>query len=396
MKPIIYNLNNIRPPLTGVGRYSIELIRETLVQRPNIIVAKNGKLHIGNNLELQINSFDSVMVEQTAAPNVSRSQRSRNLRAMVGNIPFSRTLFQTLDRYQFAQLRKLPMANGSAYHDLNYSLSPESANNVSTVYDLSNVICPETHPKHRIDNLNAYFNKLKIGACQIIAISHSTKSELMEHYGIAENRIGVTHLAADKNFHPRGENECQGSLSARNLNYKKYVLCVGTMEPRKNLSTILTAYEALDPQLQQEYPLVMAGPFGWKSTELEDRINCLHKSGVVRQLGFVQQSELPTLYAGAAVFVYPSLYEGFGLPLLEAMQSGCPCVTSNIGALAEVSAECALQVDPRKSDDVAEQLIRLLSDPKLNLDYANLGQQRAKSFSWTKTASQTCDIYDSL
>jgi alpha-1,3-rhamnosyl/mannosyltransferase len=159
---------------------------------------------------------------------------------------------------------------------------------------------------------------------------------------------------------------------------------------------VLNAYQRLDKQVQQEFPLVMVGPLGWKSSVLEKRIAELNDLGVVRQLGFVAQNDLPFLYAGAAAFVYPSLYEGFGLPLLEAMQSGCPCITSNTGALAEVSNGSAIQVDPQKSDDIAQQLNLLLHGPDLRSYYANSGQQRASDFTWAKTASQTCKIYDSL
>lgn len=394
MKAMVYNLNNIRRPLTGIGRYSVELIREMLEQRLTVIVAKNGKLHTGRSLGVLLNSFDESSVDLPSLTNVKNEVWKRKLRSMVGRIPFSRSFYRSIDRYQFEQLRKSPIACGSGHHDLNYSLSPKEPFNVSTVYDLSNVICPETHPYHRIRDLNAYFEQLKMGAAQIIAITNSTKYELMEHYGIAESRINVTHLAADKYFHPRGESECE--LSSYELNYKKYVLCVGTLEPRKNFSTVLSAYESLDIELQQEFPLVMVGPLGWKSEKLEARIRRLHDLGVVKQLGFVSQLELPILYAGAMAFVYPSLYEGFGLPLLEAMQSGCPSITSNMGALAEVSDGCAVQVDPRNSDDVAEPLSRLLSDSEFHLAYADLGLQRAKSFSWAKTASETCKIYDSL
>jgi alpha-1,3-rhamnosyl/mannosyltransferase len=140
----------------------------------------------------------------------------------------------------------------------------------------------------------------------------------------------------------------------------------------------------------------MVGPLGWKSTALEKRMRQLNDLGVVKQLGFVAQKKLPMLYSGATAFVYPSLYEGFGLPLLEAMQSGCPCITSNTGALAEVSNGSAIQVDPQKSDDIAQQLNLLLHDPDLRSYYANSGQQRASNFTWAKTALKTCEIYDSL
>jgi glycosyltransferase involved in cell wall biosynthesis len=396
MKPIIYNLNNIRPPLTGIGRYSIELIREMLIQRPNLTAIKNGKSHTGSNLAALLMSFDAPTKKQPSTSHADQLISARKLRSIIGNIPLSRSIYRKLDRYYFSLLSKPLITNGAAYHDLNYSLSPKSSSCVSTVYDLSNVICPETHPAHRVNYLNSYFEKLRSGDSKIITISDAVKSELMEYYGISNDRIDVTHLAADSSFHPRTAQECRSTLEAHTLSYKKYVLCVATVEPRKNLSAVLSAYELLDKHVQQEFPLVMVGPLGWKSTALEKRIRQLNDLGVVKQLGFVAQKKLPMLYSGATAFVYPSLYEGFGLPLLEAMQSGCPCITSNAGALAEVSNGSAIQVDPQKSDDIAQQLNLLLHNADLHSYYVNAGQQRASNFTWAKTAFKTCEIYDSL
>jgi len=396
MTPIIYNLNNIRPPLTGIGRYSIELIREMLIQRPNLTAIKNRKAHTGTNLAALLMSFDAPTKTRPSTSYAGQLISARKLRGIIGSIPLSRSIYRKVDSYYFSVLSKPFISNGATYHDLNYSLSPKSSSWVSTVYDLSNVVCPETHPAHRVNYLNNYFEKLRSGDSKIITISHAVKSELIEFYGISNNRIHVTHLAADGSFHPRTAQDCDSILAAHALSYKKYVLCVATLEPRKNLSAVLNAYQRLDKQVQQEFPLVMVGPLGWKSSVLEKRIAELNDLGVVRQLGFVAQNDLPFLYAGAAAFVYPSLYEGFGLPLLEAMQSGCPCITSNTGALAEVSNGSAIQVDPKKSDDIAQQLNLLLHDPDLRSYYANSGQQRASDFTWAKTASQTCKIYDSL
>lgn len=401
MRPIIYNLNSIRPPLTGIGRYSVELLRELLIQRPNITVIKNGERHSGKDLSILLDKLDSFSITGQRGSLINANNSASRVRKTIGNIPLSRSIYRALDTLRFAKASRSFAKLNTAHHDLNYSLNPKTSNNlkrinVSTIYDLSNRICPETHPKHRVQYLNRYFSNLRASESQIITISNSVKSELVEYYGIAESRIHVTHLAADERFHLRSIDDCHPTLEAYNLKYKKYVLCVATLEPRKNLSRVLDAYEALSKETQKEFPLVMAGTPGWKSAALEDRIGRLHHSGLIKKLEFVQQSSLPFLYAGAAAFIYPSLYEGFGLPLLEAMQSGCPCITSNTGALAEVSGEHAIQVDPLQSDDIAHQLNRLLREPDLNYYYSMSGQQRAKDFTWSKTAQMTSEIYDSL
>jgi alpha-1,3-rhamnosyl/mannosyltransferase len=173
-------------------------------------------------------------------------------------------------------------------------------------------------------------------------------------------------------------------------------LCVGTLEPRKNLSGVLDAFCQLDPELQRQYPLAIAGPPGWKSTQLESRIDKLENLAVVKRLGYVANDHLPALYSAARVFIYPSFYEGFGLPLLEAMQCGCPCITSDKEALAEVAGDAAVLVNPHHIDEISEELIKLLESPEKSARYSQLAKQRAGYFSWQKTVQQTWHVYASI
>ncbi len=396
MKPVLYKLSGIRAPLTGIGRYSLELIRSSSKQERKLLAFKQGKLLEGQHLLQELANLESVSLPTHNTDKLN----SRKLRSIVGNIPFSRQFYRALDNLRFEKATASLRDRSVIYHDLNYSLNQAltstTRSSVSTVYDLSNIVCPQTHPRHRVDYLNSYLEKLSKTDAQIITISNAVKSDLIEHYSIESDRISVTHLAADKQFRPRSEIECTEVLDAHSLYYKKYVLCVATLEPRKNLLSVINAYEGLDPHLQNEYPLAMVGPFGWKSAPLEKKLAKLNEAGVIRHLGFVSQLDLPTLYSGASAFLYPSLYEGFGLPLLEAMKSGCACITSNEGALAEISSNSAIEVNALEHDDIGHHLNRLLQDPKLNSYHVSLGLERAKSFSWRQTASKTADVYDRL
>lgn len=392
MKPIVYNLSGIRRPLTGVGRYAAELLRAVTRIRLKTAAVKRSGIYSDDAL-LQL--LDDLESTKNSRRSKGSGDTANNVRKILGNVPSSRSVYRTLDRIKFRQLSAPLMAQGALCHDLNYSLHPGDCH-ISTVYDLSNVTTPETHPRHRIQYLDAYFKRLRTSHSQIITISEAVKIELIRELGIDAARIHVTHLAASDNFKARPAVDCQSVLAENRLAHKKYVLCVATLEPRKNLSTLLKAYAALDQATQQEFPLVMAGAFGWKSSALEQQMRRLHKKGVIKQLGFVPQCDLPVLYSGAAAFVYPSLYEGFGLPLLEAMQSGCACITSNSGALAEVSAGHAIEVDALSGDQIAHELNRLLHDSELNSYYAQMGEQRARDFSWAKTAQDTCAVYNSF
>ena len=392
MKQIVYNLSGIRAPLTGVGRYATELIKAVVKNRPETTAVRRGNLYSDESL---IELLDSLESRRNDTKTKYSKRATDKLRKHIGHVPWSRSVYRTLDRMEFKQCSKPLVAKGSLAHDLNYSLNPDHCD-ISTVYDLSNITTPRTHPSHRIQYLNAYFKRLKTSQCHIVTISEAIKTELIEKFSINEARIDVTHLAANEAFSALSAANCKQVLDENGLAYKKYVLCVATLEPRKNLSTLLKAYEALDSETQREFPLVVAGTFGWKSSALDKRMHHLHKKGVIKRLGFVTQCDLPKLFSAASVFVYPSLYEGFGLPLLEAMQSGCACITSNSGALAEVSAGHTIEIDVLNADQIAHELNRLLQDSELNSYYEQMGQQRARDFSWTKTAKQTCAIYDSL
>lgn len=385
MKSIIYNLHNIRTPITGIGRYTIELLRGSLNSNINASLAYGGKLFSQDSIESLLEKLELQSV-----------QAKTDWRKIVGKIPFSRELYRQLDGIRFSKLMFQQLQDGAIYHDLNYSPCATANLSVSTIYDLSFIRFPETHPRHRVQFLKKYLNKLVANKQSIITISNSIKTELVTDYQIDENCIHVTHLAADESYYPRSEAECASILNHYGLKYKEFILSVCTLEPRKNLNRVVDAFCKLKPSLQQAYPLVIVGMRGWKSSQLESKINRLQKQGLIIRLGFVPQSDLPKLYSSAKIFIYPSLYEGFGLPLLEAMQSGCACLTSNTGALAEVSNNNAFQIDPLSTDDIINGMERLLIDSNLNSHHEKIGQARSKDFSWARTISQTHQIYNEL
>lgn len=393
MSPVVYSLSRIKPPLTGIGRYAFELLSEVAKTHYNAVAIKEGKLYTDEDLHKLLSSLERT---DKATPKSALFQQ--RVKALFGKLPFSRKAYQYFDQRRFFYLSQGLLESGAIHHDLNYSAVPSAVSSksrfVCTVYDASHVVCPETHPSHRVRYLERYFRNLLDRDSHVITISHAVKSDLVNLLGFDDDQIDVTHLAADAAFHPRSVSDCDASLQSFGLVYRRYLLCVATLEPRKNLGRVLDAYEALDRATKRRYPLVLVGAAGWKSDRLKARIQDLKAQGVVIPLGYVAQSALPTLYAGAAAFVYPSLYEGFGLPLLEAMQSGTPCITSNNGALAEVANDGAILVNPEDVNELTHQLSELLTNKELRSTIGTLGLRRAQFFSWSKTASDTCAIYD--
>ena len=354
-----------------------------------------GQAFSGSSLERLLSDLEESNHQSPGKTGAMPNNATRLLRNTLSNLPYSRSAYSAIHRHSLTKTSQRWLAAGAKHHDLGYSLDPREGH-ISTVYDLSNIVCASAHPKNRVRHLNAYFTKLRDSYSPVITISNAVKYELMKYYGIDKSRIQVTHLAASNAFCPRSITACRTTLENYSLTYKRYILCVATLEPRKNLARVLDAYSALDPETQAEYPLAMAGTVGWKSAALAKRAERLHEAGHIKQLGFVPQHDLPILYSGAAAFVYPSLYEGFGLPLLEAMQSGCPSITSNNGALAEVAGDGAILVEPTDVEELAYRLQQVLSDTDLQDNTRQLGLQRAKDFTWSKTARETCKVYDRL
>ena len=185
-------------------------------------------------------------------------------------------------------------------------------------------------------------------------------------------------------------------LQRYGLVHGRYLLFVGTLEPRKGVDTLLDAWQALPVEVQREYPLVLAGASGWKNLDLCRQIERLVANNGLRHLNFVPAVELPQLYAGAALFAYPSRYEGFGLPVLEAMQSGVPVICTADTSMTEITGDSALLISAGDRDGLRELLLQVLSDDALRQNLAREGLQRAKAFSWQRCAEQTLNIYRAL
>ncbi|RBP51002.1 glycosyltransferase family 4 protein [Arenicella xantha] len=381
IKPI-YNLNSIRPPITGVGRYTLELINGQLTQNQPVVAVYQGKLYQGQTLKRLTKS----LLETTISTN-------GNLRKLIGSLPFSRDIYHHLKKAEFRRIRSRIEPKPLIEHDVNYA-NPNA--DVITLFDTSHINARSSHPRHRVTFLDRYFKQLLANQRSIITISEAVKQELITHCSIEPERIHVTPLAADANYHPRTESSCSQRLISYGINYHQYVLSLATVEPRKNLSRSIDAYLNLPPATRQQFPLVIAGAPGWKSSSLMTRINLLAEQGEITYLGYVSERDLPFLYAGSTVFLYPSLYEGFGLPLLEAMQSGSACVTSNSGALAEVSNGAALEVDPTNVIDITTAISTLLTNPESNAQHRQLAIDRANHFSWSHTVELTRAVYESI
>lgn len=230
-------------------------------------------------------------------------------------------------------------------------------------------------------------------AARIITISQQSKRDIVRQFGVPPEKVSVTYLGAAADFKPLPAVEIEAVR--RQYGLDRFILTVGSLEPRKNIVRLLQALARLH-QAGLRLPLVHAGPPGWLYGDILAEVERLGLKDSVRFLGRVPKSDLARLYNAAAVFAYPSLYEGFGLPVLEAMASGCPVITSSVSSLPEVAGEAAILVDPLEVDQLAGALQAVLDSPEQAGEMRRLGLIQAGLFSWERCAAETYQIYRSL
>jgi len=260
----------------------------------------------------------------------------------------------------------------------------------SFVHDPTCLLMPEFHTASNVRYFRHFAKEVLPRLAGVIVPSHAVKRDLVEKLSVQEDKVAVIHHGVDQEFFPAGPLEPE--RRAFDLP-ERYILFLGAMEPRKNLATLLEAYRQLPEELRREYPLIVAGASGWKNRKLRAELE-REKARGVRSLGYVPPQALPLVYGGASVFVFPSLYEGFGMPLLEAMAAGAPVVTSNVSAMPEVVGDTGLIVDPKSPAELAAAIERVLADRDLRAALSEKGRQRAREFTWEKTAIATRQFFE--
>jgi glycosyltransferase involved in cell wall biosynthesis len=279
-------------------------------------------------------------------------------------------------------------------HILPLSL-PRQVRTVLTAHDLVWRLFPETKTWYYMLVHRMFAEKSARKADKVIAVSEATKHDLEDLLKIPAEKIEVAHLGVGSLFRPHEASAAVKYVVEKFAISPRYLCTVGTVQPRKNLATLIEAIGILKKRGQLEHQLVVAGARGWKNSELDRSIQ---RSGLaeqeVRFLGFVPDDDLPLLYSGAAAFVFPSLYEGFGLPVLEAMACGVPVVASNTSSIPEVAQDAALLVRPECPEEYAEAIRRVWSDAELRSTLILRGLQRAQRFQWTTTAAKILRLFE--
>ncbi len=266
---------------------------------------------------------------------------------------------------------------------------------VVTVHDLGYLYYPEAHTRWARYYLQRSTSYNTRAAAHLIADSQATKRDLIEHCQVSDEKITVVYPGYDPQFAPIRDRTRLAAIRERYQIPGPYAIYVGTLQPRKNLTRLLEAFVILGQQLEQIH-LVIAGKRGWLYKPLFARVQELGLDERVHFTGYVPQDDLPALISGARVFVLPSLYEGFGLPVVEAMACGTPVICSNVSSLPEVTGDAAILVNPHDTAQLAEALGQVLADQQLRNKLASRGLLRASQFSWEKSAQETLRVLETV
>ncbi len=362
-------------PFTGISRYTRELM-ERVAATPGVETHLCYGLYWDRALRAEpLRHFDDVR---------------RSVRSV---LPGARVLYRALQQAVFSA--GVSRRHIAVYHSPNFLPLRFGGPTVITVHDLSHLRYPETHPADRVRVLERGLPRAIERARYVLVDSEFVRQEVLATFAVAPEKVVTVPLGVSAGFRPRPRAETASALSKHGLAHGGYVLTVGTLEPRKNLAGTLEAYCGLPEVVRKRFPLVLVGAAGWKMEGMNRRLAALAHSGDVRRLGFVSQEELPALYAGAAAFLYPSIYEGFGLPVLEAMASGVLVVTSNRSSLVEVAGDAAMTVDPEDPAAIRAALESMLEESPERTTRIARGIAWARPFTWERCAEQTIAVYRS-
>lgn len=359
---------SLRGRMSGVVRYTHELVTALAAHMPDEVTVFVTRADDG---------LDGIPVRRIRAPFRTRTEYARALWE------------QTVVPYEVARL------SPAVYHSPNYILPLTlRCPTVVTIHDLA-FLDPSLHRLRSHLYLKTLTSLAVRRADRIICVSQHTHDQFVEHFPAAADRARIVTEGVGRSFTRRGGAAIE-SFRARHGLPERYVLFVGTLEPRKNLARLVDAFEKAVLATDAPDVLVLCGGAGWKNDDVFARIEQSPVRARIRVLGYVPDDELAAAYSGCSMFVYPSVSEGFGLPPLEAMACGAPVLTSNSSALPETVGDAALLVDPLATDAIADGMIRILTDEALRARLVDSGAARARDLGWDAVAARTVEVYEEI
>lgn len=384
---VAFNATPLLSPLTGIGQYTYQ-------------VAKGLQASEGVDPTFFYAGVWSKEVREAQTTVGSISTAQQNFRSLIKNAVPDAARYRLSRAWRQHSFKKgCEQHQIDLYHEPNFLTYKHDIPTVVTVHDLSWIRYPHTHKAEHIAEMNHYFPDSLMRADMVITVSDFVKQEVQDVFGIHPSRISSIGEGAEALFHPRDADQTQAVLNQFELTYGKYILAVGTLEPRKNLMVALNAYSRLAPALRKQYPLILIGMKGWLVHELDKSLAIvapLIRAGEIRLLGYQPREHLAMVMSGALCLVYPSIYEGFGLPPLEAMASRVPVISSNVSSIPEVVGDSGILIDPHDDQALTAAMQCMIEDGVYRERMAQLAFERSKLFSWQDCVAKTINVYKQL
>ncbi len=371
---------------TGIGHYASELLRSLQALNPDDQYGSfpPGWIRWGRNLAGRFRSL--LTQEKTNASETSPSKNSFLMNSL-------RRYGQFLIEGQFQRLCRKQAFD--LYHEPNYIPLPTDLPTVATIPDLSILLHPEWHPKDRVVHYEQHFSKALDQCDHFLAISEFCRQEILSTFSLPAEKVTSTYLGVRPGLSVLPPETLPEALETLGLP-PRYLLYLGTIEPRKNLLTVLRAYCSLPEQLRARWPFVLVGSWGWNTGEIRDYFHNEARHRGVLHLGYIPDDQLPVVYNGARALVYPSYYEGFGLPPIEMMACGGAVLASPAGAVQEIVGSRAHLIPPDDQDGWREALQRIVEDEDWWLALREGVTEIARPYTWEQCARSTREVYQKI
>lgn len=373
-----FDITALSMPRTGIGQYQYNLLQTLFkIDQENSYhlyafnLRDNGKYQ---DLKFEM-PHDNVSMKAHNIP-----QRLITAWWLAVRYPYLEKITDECDLYQISEICQ----------------QPTKKKTVAFIHDLTTLHFPKYHLAKNKILYHFRFKNIKKYADAVLTNSQHTKKDIIEHLGIPENKIHVTYFGTHKRFRPiEDELKINEVLKKYSIDYS-YICYVGTIEPRKNLINLLHAFKSLKNKKDIPHKLVLVGKDGWFFEEIYKTIGQLELENEVIRTGFAQDEDIPYLLNGADTFIYPSFYEGFGLPVLEALSCGVPTITSDVSSLPEVGGDAVKYVNPEDPVDIENKIFEFLHSESEREKFSARGLKQAEKFSWEKCAKKHLEVYSSL
>ena len=377
--------------MAGIGQYTFNLVKSLIeldqdnryLLYPVFEYNRDYSFYISNLKELQHSNVKTAY--QRLPKKIIKGLWNKKLSNFNTNLAY-------LEQY-------LKFGNVDLIHSTTFYLPKliRKCSTVLTIYDVSFITHPEHHTSETVENCTKGTREAVNIADAILVISEHTKKDLIEYFNVPSEKITVTYLGKDKNYEKINDIHLINRFLKQYNLPRNYILFVGSLEPRKNVRSLIIAYANLPKYLKEDHRLVISGATGWLNSDIYKLITELNLDEYIHFTGYIPQQEIAILYSQASLFVYPSLYEGFVLPVLEAMSCETPVITSNISSIPEITGkDGAILINPYNYEELSGKIKEVLESSILSDNLSKSGKLQSNNFSWHKCATETLAVYQSL